>query len=39
MLANMCGTVVNGARPIQGAPSPPIWLNVRVSGLVASAIV
>ena len=39
MLANMCGRSVNGARPTHGAPSPPIWLNVRVASLVASAMV
>ncbi len=39
MLANMCGSSVNGASPTQGTPSPPIWLKVRVKSLVVTAMV
>ena len=30
ILANMCGVSVNGAMPTKGAPSPPMWVKVRV---------
>jgi hypothetical protein len=29
-LAKTCGVSVNGACPIQGTPSPPIWVKVWV---------
>src|SRR5580692_9878580 len=38
MLANRCGVSVNGARPAQVAPSPPIWVKVRVASPSSSAM-
>ena len=38
MLANTCGVSVNGAMPTNGAPSPPIWVKVRVWSLSSSAM-
>src|ERR1700691_1986846 len=38
MLANRCGVLVNGWRPAQGAPSPPIWVKVRVESPSSNAM-
>ena len=38
MLANTCGHSVNGACPIQGAPSAPMWVKVEVLRSIQTAM-
>src|ERR1700753_3292445 len=37
-LANTCSSLVNGATPTQGTPSPPIWVKVSVERFIHSAM-
>src|SRR5882757_11252915 len=37
-LANTCSSLVKGATPTQGTPSPPIWVNVSVERSIHSAM-
>ena len=37
-LANMCFSLVKGAMPTHGTPSPPIWVKVSVERSIHSAM-